>query len=248
MNKIDDSNIDPIVESAGDKAYRLTRTALSAIPGFGGAAVEIFSALITPPLEKRRIDWMKDVTKSINELLEQERFSFEDLQNNEQFITTLVQASQIALRNHYNEKWKALHNAVINSASPTAPEEDLQAMFLGMIDIFTQWHLIILKYCDENEGINIDYKPSITIQSVDPSMPSKSKIESQYVHQQSKHLENAFLQLKGKSQFYMLVLFELSQRSLVERTGNIRGTPPADDWFKITDLGKQFIRFISRSK
>lgn len=248
IKKIDDSLVNPIVESEGDKAHRVVRSALSMFPVLGGPAVEIFNAIITPPLEKRRANWIKDVTEAINLLIERNQATFEGLQNNETFITSVVQATQIVLRNHQAEKLEALRNAVLNSALHNAPEEDLQTMFLGMIDIFTQWHWRILKFCNEAEGINIDHKPSVTIQHIDPSLPNKLKQASHYVHQQSRHLESTFPLLKDRSKFYMQILLELSQRGLIERTGNVEDTPPTDDWFEITSFGKQFIRFISHHR
>jgi hypothetical protein len=243
FKKIDDSQVNLIVESESDKAHRVVRTALSFISIWGDAAVEAFNAIVTPPLEKRRAEWMRNVTEAVNQLIERNQISLDELKNNEQFITTVVQASQIALCNHQVEKLEALRNAVLNSALSNAPEEDLQSMILGMIDIFTQWHLKILKFCDETKGINIDYKPSVEIRTIDPSS-NRSKIESRHVSQKSLHLEKAFPLLNSKSQFYMQILLDLSQRGLIERTGNI-DTPRADDWFKITLLGKQFIKFIT---
>lgn len=64
--RIDDNQINPVVESEADKLHRVTRAALAAIPGVGGTLVEAFNALISPPLEKRKSEWMAQVTEGEN--------------------------------------------------------------------------------------------------------------------------------------------------------------------------------------
>ena len=59
---------DPTIETAGDKAHLGARTLIAAIPVLGGPALEIFNALILPPIEKRRAEWMKRVSEAIVEL------------------------------------------------------------------------------------------------------------------------------------------------------------------------------------
>ena len=129
-----------------DVAYTLAKVGLSAIPIFGGPATEILSAVITPPLARRRDAWLESIARCLKELEEKfDGFTIESLAQNEEFITTFIQASQIAIRNHKEEKLEALRNAVLNSALPTAPEEDLQTMFLSLIDVMTPRHLKILE-------------------------------------------------------------------------------------------------------
>jgi len=44
-----------------DHAHMLIKAAISAIPVYGGPAAEIFSAIITPPLSKRRDKWIVEI-------------------------------------------------------------------------------------------------------------------------------------------------------------------------------------------
>ena len=142
--KLNKEDVSPTVESDADKAHRVIRTFLSAIPG----AVEIFNSLLLPPLERRREKWMVEVTAAVNELIDSRNLSIDELKSNEQFITTLLHASNAAIRNHQSEKITALRNAVINSALPQAPEESLQQMFLNLVDTFTVWHIKILQFLE----------------------------------------------------------------------------------------------------
>lgn len=61
--------------------------------------MELFQVIIKPPLEKRRQQWMADVGEKLLEL-ESNGLKLEHLQNNEQFISAVMLASQAALRTH----------------------------------------------------------------------------------------------------------------------------------------------------
>ena len=70
------------------------------------------------------------VTEAINDLYEKGIVTEADLQENEKFFTTLVHASNTAIRNHEEEKLNALRNAVLNSALPGAPSDTMQRAIL----------------------------------------------------------------------------------------------------------------------
>jgi hypothetical protein len=134
----------------GDALHTIARAGLSAIPFVGGAAVELFSAVIKPPLERRRNAWIESIAARLQELEEKvDGFRIEDLSRNEKFITTALQATQAALRNHQKEKLDALRNIVINSAQPNSLDEDLQLFFLSLVDTLTVWHIKILQFLEQ---------------------------------------------------------------------------------------------------
>lgn len=130
--------------SIGDAAHALVKAGLSAVPLVGGPAVEIFQYVVQPPLDKRREAWMKDVGEKLQEL-ERKGFDLAKLQDNEQFISAVMQASQAALRTHKAEKLAALRNAIINVASGQAPDETVQHLLLSFVDQLSEMHLRILK-------------------------------------------------------------------------------------------------------
>jgi hypothetical protein len=141
---VTDKKLSPPKKSKGDAVHTVARAGLSALPVIGGPAVELLQAVIQPPLEKRREAWMEDVGTKLHEL-EERGLKIEDLQNNEQFISAVLYASQLALRTHRQEKLDALRNAVLNIASGQAPEEALQHIFLNMVDSLTVLHIQVLK-------------------------------------------------------------------------------------------------------
>jgi hypothetical protein len=110
----------------------------------------IVNNLIMSPATKRRDRWIDEyLSKAYQLITEKVAFSVvENLPNNELFITVVLQATSIALRNHQGEKLEALTNAIINSVLPNAPDESLQLMFLNFIDSFTPCHLIMIDFID----------------------------------------------------------------------------------------------------
>jgi hypothetical protein len=88
---------------------------------------------------------MEEVGNALQKLEAERGVQLEDLQTDETFIDTVMQASQAAMRNSQDEKRRALRNAVMNAALPNAPEQSLQELFVAFIDLFTVWHLRVLK-------------------------------------------------------------------------------------------------------
>jgi hypothetical protein len=60
--------------------------------------------------------------------------------------TALLLALPAALRTTKEEKLRALRNAVLNASLPSAPDEDMIAVYMTLIDSATVLHLRFLKY------------------------------------------------------------------------------------------------------
>ena len=129
----------------GDTAHALVKAGLSALPVVGGPAVELFQLLIQPPLEQRRYEWMQCVGEKLQEL-EAQGLKLEDLQQNEQFVSAVMQASTAALRTHKQEKLAALRNAIIHIAKGQGAEETTQHLLLSFIDELSEMHLRVLAF------------------------------------------------------------------------------------------------------
>lgn len=138
-------SVDVPEPSRGDVAHALTKAGLSAIPVVGGPAVELFQLLVQPPLERRRTAWMEQVGQKLLEL-EAKGLDLSKLQENEQFITAVMQASSAAIRTHQQAKLDALKNAIIHIAIGEAPEETFQHILLGFIDEFSEMHFRVLAF------------------------------------------------------------------------------------------------------
>jgi hypothetical protein len=208
--------------SKGDIAHSVVKAALGSIPVGGNAAAEFFQLLVTPPLEKRRDEWIAEVGARLQEL-ETKGITLDSLQANEQFISTLMQATQLALRTHQNEKREALRNAVQNSARPGAPDDSEQQIFLNFVDSFTEWHIRILRLFR--------------------APPSASTILSGAL---SAVIERQYPELKNRREFYDQVWRDLFLRGLVNTEGlHVMMSGHGLTQQRTTRLGSRFLDFIS---
>lgn len=140
----DQQSINIPTQSIGDSAHAVAKAVLSVIPVVGGPAVELFQYVVQPPLEKRREKWMRSVGEKLTELQEK-GLDIVSLQDNEIFVSVVMQASQAALRTHKSDKLSALRNAVINVAIGKGPEDTVQHLLLNFIDELSEMHLRILQ-------------------------------------------------------------------------------------------------------
>lgn len=68
MSSDDSEKHDPPEPTTDDKAHSLAKAGLASVPVVGGAAAEFFDTVVTPPLEKRRQEWMQQIAESLREL------------------------------------------------------------------------------------------------------------------------------------------------------------------------------------
>jgi len=218
---------------AGDAGHLAVRVILSAIPVIGGASKEIFNTVIAPPLAKRQAEWMESIAERLIELENKvEGFKIENLSKNQNFISTVFYATSLNIRNHQDEKIKALENAVINTALSIKIEEDLQHIFLNFIDELTPTHLIVLKYFDN---------PLEWLKSRGITLPN-------YTFGGQNHIfVIAFPELAKNQEFARRIITDLSDRGLSQDwqsmfTGTSRSGMTAP---RILPLGGQFLTFIT---
>lgn len=93
------------------------KSALSNIPSVGGSLGEILGLAIASRLAERRDGWLESLARRLLELQEKvEGCRVENSASDEQFVSTVVQASAAALATHHEGKLEALRNAVSNTA------------------------------------------------------------------------------------------------------------------------------------
>ncbi len=209
-----------------------TKATLSAIPILGGPAVELFNAIIASPLSKRRDEWMNKLAEMVDDLKAKvEGFSPDALSENEQFISGVMQATQIYLRNHQIEKKQALLNAIRKVALNKAPEEDIQTMFWNYIDTLTPWHLRLLAYFKNPRKWGEE---------------NKIKYPNWVTGGHATLLEHTFPEFRGKRDIYEKIYTDLRNYGLVNQL-SLGTTITPDGMFQssTTNLGNQFLDFIS---
>jgi len=227
---------DKLQPTSKDWIHTLTKAGLSAIPVVGGPAAELFSAIIIPPLSKRRDEWIESIAEGLKQLQDKYAgFNIEDLQQNETFITTAMHATQAAIRNHQKEKKEALRNAVLNSALPNDPDGDIQLIFIQLVDSITPWHLRILKHINDSSR-GLEYTDDTG--SLNQHGPSRAIPQS---------IVSAFPELKAYRLLSAQVLEDLDARGLTS-TKLIKYDERAKrSYFRTvaTDLAREFICFVT---
>lgn len=131
----------------------LARAAISSVPLVGGAAAELFDLVLAPSLERRRDEWMGYLGEAVEELRERlDGFDPRDLEGNEQFVSSVLAASTLAMRTHQTEKLRMLRNAIVNSVLPGAPDDYEQMAFLRYVDELTPLHARVLAFVADPRG------------------------------------------------------------------------------------------------
>ena len=148
---------------------------------------------------------------------------------------TLLYATQVAMRTHQKEKLDFFRNAVINTALNPEIDENLQLLFINLVDRYTLWHLIILqisanprKYAERN---GIKY-PFWTLDD------SEDKIE---IH---------FKDFKVSNTLFDHINKELKSDGLVQSDSYFFRGIPEEELYRprLTEWGKQFLQFINNPK
>ncbi|ENM5740380.1 hypothetical protein AB1F87_004005 [Vibrio mimicus] len=231
VSRINKELIDPTTEPVSEKFHRVASATVASVPIIGGAAVEVFRALIEPPMSKRQTEWMVQVTDALNGLYESGLVTEFDLQQNERFFTTLVNASNVAIRNHEKAKLEALKNAVLNSALPNSPDDTKQQLYLNLIERYTSWHLALLV---------LFQGPDIWAENNSHSFPNF------YMGSISSVIESAYPELGKQPELCQLVWKDLYLNGLLD-TDNFNTTMSAAGMLakRTTQFGDEFINFIS---
>lgn len=216
--------------SKTDSLVTLTNASITLIPIMGGP-LSILLGAILPSITDRQNKWLISLTNDIQRLNERNDNFLNNLKTDENFISIVMQASQIAIRNHQEEKLEALHNAVLNSALKISLEEDMQLMFLNLIDSFTIYHMKILMLIHKPK----EYLKNLNKEPIEGHLPVATFIE------------HVFPELKGKEDFYKAIWDDLYRRNLFETdSNNIFSTFGMDSVHPNTsELGSKFIIYIS---
>lgn len=212
----DKSKLTAPSRTAADHGYAAIRAAISAIPLAGGPAVEILTAVIRAPIERRRDEWMGAVSDALIALDRENRIDLAALSNDHQFIDAILEATRIALRTSKEEKLAALRNAVLNSALKSEPDTTIREILLNIIDGLTPVHIEFLRV----HG----YSSSSTDGGFAFGVPV----------------------LKNSPLLYHTIWKDLSDRGLIESNAPIPSEEHRTVYCKRTELGERLLKFISR--
>ena len=123
------------------------------VPVFGGTIAVALTVALNHTLNKRREQWFTELAEAVDELQQRfDGFDPEALAENEAFVDAVVTATRIVDRTSQREKIEVLRNAVLNSALPTSPDEDVQQLYFRLIDDLTPTHMRLLTLLDDPPG------------------------------------------------------------------------------------------------
>ncbi|MEK6736001.1 MAG: hypothetical protein AABY47_05485 [Pseudomonadota bacterium] len=223
----------PPERTKSDTVHAVVKSIASAVPTVGGPLSVLLETLFAPPLERRREKWFTQLADVVSQLEQRVTdLTPEKLSQNEIFVTVALQATQIALRNHHDEKLSALRGAVLHSALPNGPEEQLQVMFLLFVDELTPIHLSMLALFNGP----VQWMQKHQIQYPGWDMGGVSTV-----------VEHCFPALRGKCEVYEQVVRDLQARGLIHQGQflNITMTGNGMTESRTTEIGRTFIAYIS---
>jgi len=218
-----------------DLAYSIVKAGLGSVPIAGSFASELFTQIVIPPVEKRRIAWMHDIGERLAEIESKGEINLSELQENPEFIDTVIQTTQFALRTSESEKIEYFRNALINSAIGESPDQSESQIFLNLIDTFTIWHIRILKLFDNP----IHWFEINSLEAPTNIMGGGLKII----------LEIAFPELKGRNDFYNLVWEDLGRAGL-HNTSSLGGVMTSGGLLqnRTSEFGRKFLEYIEKNE
>lgn len=132
-------------ENKTDKVIKVIKIGTNLIPVIGGSLTELFDAIVTPPIQKRRIEWMQMIGKELQKLHELNNNKIQDILNNTEFQSLLINASICAFKTHQIEKTERLKNGLLNSIKGDFSYE-INQQFINFIDILSLLHINLLNY------------------------------------------------------------------------------------------------------
>jgi hypothetical protein len=164
---VDENELKPYPEKDVSDYMRspIDAAASSVIP-FGD---KILASVLGNSLSKRRDDWLKALAEKVQELLRKKYLTVKDLQDNDRFIDTVFQATQIAIKTSQKEKHEALKNAIINTSFDTAFDDSLSQVFIGLIEQLTPVHLNMLRIFEDVAAYGEEHKNHIDASITDPA-------------------------------------------------------------------------------
>ena len=217
-----------------DIAHSLVQGGFGAIPVIGSLASEIFGLVVTPPLEKRRAEWMNEVAEKLKELESKREIDFNELKENEQFIDVVLQATTFVLKTSEKKKIECYRNAILNTAIGDSPDKTKSQIFLNQLDKFTTWHIVILDFIDS---------PNEWFKKMGKTPPSLMMGSLHSV------IIDAFSELKGQDELLDIIWGDLELTGF-HKSGSLKTIMSGNGVLsaRTTKLGKEFINFITNDE
>ena len=210
--------------------------AAGSVPAFGSLFKEIFTMIIPSSLEERRQIWMEEITSAINYLFQKDENFIENIRENEEFTSIIIEATQFALKSHQDEKIKLFRNAIIGSVAIDTSFYFKQT-FLRLIDELHPEQIIILNIL-KNEKEKI-----IMLESYDDF--NSFFLNHENLKKITPILTRHFL-LDLDKRGLIIISSSIGELKgyIKEYSTIVEGNNESLPFISITDLGLDFLRFI----
>jgi hypothetical protein len=182
---------------------------------------------------------MKLIAETVQELQNRKGFDLKALRDNEEFITLLIHATQLALKTHLELKRQMIKRALINSLLVDS-EFDEKELYLTLLDRLTPSHIDIMLLIREEKksAATVEYAQQFYDMMRDRKNPIALSIECTSFLAFLGDLQQAGLVVTSSG----FVIMDADQPSfMVYEDSNTSGLPRMD----ISGLAENFLRFIS---
>ena len=172
---------------------------------------------------------MNTVVEKLNQLESKNVGLIDSLKKNEEFISFILESSQIAFKTHQNEKLKILQNTIENFFLDNTTEYDKKFSFLKVIEEITPTHLKILNFIIENE--NYINENMVGFPQLHEKYSEKEIIDKFY-------FRKCIIDLENQS------LIRISRDFADYFSGGGFSTDDGAPSIKVLDFGNDFIMFV----
>lgn len=148
-------------QTSKEKRYSSIKDSIEVIsslfPG-GQLFVKTFERIFKDPYKKRKLEWFD----SIKQKLEKIELGISENKNNidtiiekrqldkEELLSTILQTTDIALKNHNEVKLEALRNIFVNSFIIDL-DTNKKTTFISLIDEFNEYHIKMLHFLSQDD-------------------------------------------------------------------------------------------------
>ncbi|MCF2443278.1 hypothetical protein L0657_04860 [Dyadobacter sp. CY345] len=214
-----------------DFLFKGGKTLVGMLPVAGPVLSELFSYAISDPIQTRINNFISELNDRVAWLEENKRVQLESLLSNDLFIDVVIQATSYATKTSEEEKRLAFKNVITNTALGFNPDEIKARIFVKIVDGFTGWHLRVLYFINDPRKAYDDAGMPI------PNYYSASILSA---------LINLYSEFSGEDDLLEIIWSDLSAAGF-HRSGSLKTGMTGDGVFssRTTELGKEFIRYIS---
>ena len=220
--------------SKGDYALSVCKSMIGFVPYVGSVASELLGLVISEPVNKRRDEWIIKLYEDLQNLESSiENFKIENLKDDENFITVVLNATQLAIKNHNKEKILALKNACLNTALKLNTDEEKQLIFLNYVNELVPLDLRLLRYFKNPHTMHEKL-------GKDPySMYySGSPLKGFFECHKDINLDENLVKMRLDGLISKGLLVEFSYQATCSTDGMLSS--------RVSDIGNEFVDFITR--